>query len=158
MHAVRWDLMSWILWLKLAHILTAIVAVGANVTYTFWIRRAERDPQHLAWTIGSIRRLDRTVATPSYVLVLLTGLVMVAGGYFSFEARWIQLALVLYVVVVILAIAVYAPTFRRQLRAAETDPTSDEYRALSRRTQAYGWLVTGVVVIIVALMVLKPSF
>lgn len=149
--------MSWILLLKLAHILAAVVAVGANVTYTFWIRRAERDPQHLAWTIGSIRKLDRTIATPSYVVVLLTGLAMVMGGYFSFEARWIQAAIVLYVVVVILAIAVYAPTFRRQLRAAEANPTSAEYRALSRRTQLYGWLVTGVVVVIFALMVFKPT-
>ncbi|MFN8620887.1 MAG: DUF2269 family protein [Chloroflexota bacterium] len=149
--------MSAILLLKLAHILAAIVAVGANVTYTFWIRRAERDPQHLAWTIAGIRRLDRRISTPSYVLVLLTGLAMVAGGYFSFGTRWIQAALVLYVIVVILAIAVYAPTFRRQLRAAEVDPTSAEYRALSRRTQLYGWLVTGVVVVIIGLMVLKPA-
>ena len=68
--------MDWILLLKLLHILSAVVAVGANLTCAFWIRCAERDPQHLAWVIGTIRRLGNTIATPSYMVVLITGLSM----------------------------------------------------------------------------------
>jgi hypothetical protein len=45
----------------------------------------------------------------------------------------------------------------RQLAAAEGDPTSAEYRALSRPTQAYGRLVTAIVVVTVAQMVLMPA-
>ena len=149
--------MDWILLLKLLHILSAVVAVGANLTYAFWIRRAERDPQHLAWVIGTIRRLDNRIATPSYVVVLITGLLMVFGGYFSFGMSWIQLAIALYVLVVIVAITAFAPAFRRQLAAAERDPAAPEYRELARRSMLLTWLTIGIVVVIVYLMVFKPA-
>jgi hypothetical protein len=32
------------LWLKLFHVAAAIVAVGTNVTYFVWLRRAKGDP------------------------------------------------------------------------------------------------------------------
>jgi uncharacterized membrane protein len=149
--------MDWILFLKLLHIVSAVVAVGANLTYAFWIRRAERDPEHLAWTIGTIRRLDNSIATPSYVVVLITGLLMVFGGWFSFSTSWIQLAIGLYVLVVVVAVAAFAPTFRRQLAAAQADPRSAEYRELARRSTIYGWLTTGIVLVILYLMVFKPT-
>ena len=60
--------------LRLLHILLAIVAVGANLTYALWLRQAERDPAHLAYTIRGIRWIDRHVANPAYALLLLTGL------------------------------------------------------------------------------------
>ena len=44
--------------LKVVHVLAAIVAVGANLTYAFWLGRAGTDRDRLVWTIGSIRRLD----------------------------------------------------------------------------------------------------
>lgn len=148
--------MDVILLLKLAHIASAIVAVGANLTYAFWIRRAEKDPQHLAWTIGTIRRLDNAVAGPAYVLVLITGILMIVGGHFSFSVSWIQLAIALYLVVVIVAMAAFAPTLRRQLDAA-SNPGSAEYRALASRSAAFGWLTMAIVLVIAALMVFKPT-
>ena len=72
--------MSLVLLLKLVHVLSAIVAVGANVTYPFWLRLAGRDRDRLVWTINGIRRLDRTVANPAYGVLLLTGVLMVLGG------------------------------------------------------------------------------
>jgi len=72
-----------ILLLKVVHILAAIVAVGSNVTYAFWLRRAGLDRDRLIFTIEGIRLLDSWIANPAYVLVLLTGLGMVALGAFS---------------------------------------------------------------------------
>lgn len=149
--------MDGILLTKLLHIAAAVIAVGANVTYAFWIRRAERDPEHLAWTLGTIRRLDRTLATPSYVVVLLTGFLMLGLGWFSLSAAWIQLAIGLYVLVVVVAIVGFAPAFRRQLAAAEADPGSAAYRAAARKTAIYTWATIGVVVVISYLMVFKPA-
>ena len=79
--------------LKLIHILAALTAVGANLTYTFWIRRAGTDRDRLVWTIEGVRRLDNTIATPAYVVVLITGVLMVLGGLFSFETGWIMAAI-----------------------------------------------------------------
>ncbi len=80
--------------MKVIQVIAAIVAVGANLTYAFWLRRAGTDDRdRLVWTIGSIRRLDNLIATPAYVVVLLSGLGMVFTGAFSFSAGWIQIAL-----------------------------------------------------------------
>ena len=146
-----------VLLLKLAHVLSAIVAVGANLTYAFWLRRAGTDDrERLVWTIGSIRRLDNLIATPAYVVVLLTGLGMVFAGAFSFSALWIQVAIWLYVLVVILSIVLYAPALRRQLAEAEADPSSAAYRAAAARSNVLGIVVIAIVLVIVFLMVVKP--
>lgn len=142
--------------LKVIHILAAITAVGANITYTYWLRRAGLDRDRLVWTIGGIRRLDNVIATPAYVVVLITGILMVAGGLFSFQAGWIQAAIALYVVVVVVAIGLYAPALKRQLEAAEQDPTSGAYAVAASRSNLFGLLTLLAVLVIVVLMVLKP--
>jgi len=104
--------MSLVLLLKLVHVLAAIVAVGANVTYAFWLRLAGRDRDRLVWTIDGVRRLDRTIANPAYGVLLVTGVLMVVGGLYSFETGWIAAAIVLYVVTAIVGVALYGPAIR----------------------------------------------
>jgi uncharacterized membrane protein len=143
--------------LKFVHVLAAIVAVGANVTYAFWLRRAGHDPDKLPWAIRGIQTLDNRIANPAYLVLLVTGLWMVLGGFgFSFERGWIVAALVLYVALVIVGIFIYAPTIRRQLEEAERDPTSSAYVAIERRSTVLGITTLIAVLAIVALMVTKP--
>ena len=61
--------MSLVFVLKLIHVLAAITAVGANLTYTYWLRYAGQDRDRLLWTISGIRRLDNFIATPAYVVL-----------------------------------------------------------------------------------------
>ncbi len=151
--------MSLVLVLKVVHILAAIVAVGANVTYAFWLRRAGTDDrERLVFTVETIHKLDNLIATPAYVVVLLSGLGMVISGAFSFETRWIQLAIGLYVLVVALSVAGHAPALRRQLAEAKVDPASAAYRAAAGRANLLGIVVLVIVLAIVVLMVTKPAF
>ncbi len=143
--------------LKLVHISAAIVAVGANVSYAYWLRRAGLDRERLVDAIHGIRGLDRRVANPAYVIVLLSGLAMAAIGPFTFDAVWLRAALGLYVFVVIFGIGIYAPTMRRQLAEAERDPTSAAYRSVARRSSLYGLVAVAIVAAILTLMVVKPS-
>jgi uncharacterized membrane protein len=143
--------------LKLVHVLAAIVAVGANVTYAFWLRRAGHDRDKLAWAIRGVQFLDNRLANPAYVVLLITGVWMILGGAFSFQATWIAAALVLYVALVVVGIFLYAPTIRRQLEEAERDPTSAAYAAIERRSTLLGAATLIVVLVIVGLMVTKPT-
>ena len=145
-----------ILVLKLVHILAAIVALGANVSYGFWLRLAGRDRDRLLFAIEGIRWLDRRIANPMYVVVLLTGILMVLTGAYSFETGWIAASIALYVLVAVVGIAFFAPAIRRQLAEAERDPTSPAYAAAAARTTSLGLLTTAAVFVIVALMVTKP--
>lgn len=148
--------MSEILVLKLVHVLAAIVAVGANVSYGFWLRLAGRDRDRLRFAIEGIRWLDRRIANPMYVVVLVTGVVMVLAGAYSFETGWIAASIALYVLVAIVGIVLFAPATRRQLAEAERDPTSPAYAAAAARTTQLGLATTAAVFVIVALMVTKP--
>ena len=143
--------------LKLVHVVSVVIALGANLTYAFWLSRAGLDRERLVFVIESIRRLDRRVANPAYIVTLLAGVGMVLTGPFRFEALWISAAIVLYVLVAVLGITLYAPALRRQLALATVDPGTPDYAATARRAQAIGLLVTGLVLVIVALMILKPT-
>ena len=142
--------------LKFLHVLPVIVAVGANLTYAFWLRAAGHDRDRLVFAITTIRRLDRLVANPAYVVILLTGIAMVMSGAYSFETGWIAVSLVLYVSIAVFGIVAFAPALRRQLAEAERDPTSPAYAAAARRSNAFGLLATAIAVTIVFLMVTKP--
>jgi uncharacterized membrane protein len=148
--------MSLLVLLKVIHVLAAITAVGANLTYTYWLRYAGKDRDRLAWTLRGISRLDNFFATPAYVVLLITGVLMVVSGAFSFQTGWIAAAIALYVVVVVVGIALYAPGLRRQIAEAEVDPTSAAYAAAASRTNLFGVITTVIVLVIVVLMVAKP--
>ena len=142
---------------KYVHILAVITAVGANLTYAFWLARADRDATRLVFVIESIQRLDRRVANPAYIVAFIAGAAIVLTGPYSFGTPWIATAIVLYVLVAVLGITLYGPAVRRQLELASAAPESADYGAAARRSQLLGLLVTGAVLVIVALMVFKPG-
>lgn len=142
--------------LKLVHVGSAIVAVGANVTYAIWMSRAHRDRAHLVFVIETIRFLDRRLALPAYGLVLLTGIAMVARGVYSFTTGWIVAAIGLYLLAVVVGIVAFSPTIRRQLAEAKLDPSSAAYAELARRNNFLTLVTLTVVGAIVVLMVTKP--
>jgi uncharacterized membrane protein len=145
--------------LKLIHVLAAIVALGSNVTYAVWLSLAGRDRDRIVFAIEGIRRIDRRLANPAYVVLLLTGLWMVATGAYRFGApgmHWLDVAVALYVVTAIVGIALFAPTIRAQLAEARADPSSADYARLAARSRLLGVATIVVVVAIVTLMVTKP--
>jgi uncharacterized membrane protein len=145
-------------WLKVAHILLAIVAVGFNFSYGILIGRAAREPEHLRHVLGTVKVLDDRFATPAYGLLLVVGLAMVFIGPWDITDLWILLSLALYVALVIIGAALYTPTLRRQIAALdERGAASTEYGALHARGNQLGAVLGALVVVIVALMVLKPT-
>lgn len=149
------------IWLtfKLVHVLSVITAVGANLTYQFWYARAGREPAQLVWVIESIRRLDRRVANPAYLVAALAGVgIVLTNTDYTFQKPWIALAIVIYLVVAALGMMLYAPAMRRRLELARTAPASADYVAAARRSLLLGLVATGLVLVIVCLMVLQPTF
>jgi uncharacterized membrane protein len=142
---------------KYIHILAAIVAVGFNISYVVWIIRARREPTHTAFALKGIKFIDDRIANPAYGLLLLTGLLMVFLGGYSFTALWIDVALVLYVVLIVLAVRFYTPSLRDQIKLAEAgDTTSAAFTSLASRSQIVGQALGLIVLVILALMVFKP--
>lgn len=145
------------------HVLGAVVALGFSLSYGLWLRRAEGgDPRSRAFTLGTISWIDRRFTTPAYVNQLVTGVVLgLIGGAETFERAWLQVAIGIYVAIVVLAITVYAPAFRAQRELAEriADGADEEsaYPAAASRARGLGLLVTGLTLAVLVLMVWKPA-
>jgi uncharacterized membrane protein len=125
---------NWFLLLKTIHILSAIVAVGANATYAIWGVLAKHEPQHLGFALRGIKFIDDRVANPSYGVLFVSGLIM-ALTHYSIGLRWIISGIVLFVVVALIAALGYTPTIKRPGRRRAGD------RRLSqrRRTRPHDW-------------------
>src|SRR5207249_3394710 len=101
--------------------------------------------------------LDDYIANPCYGLLLVTGLALRFVGWSSFT-RWMLSAIVLYVVLVVIALAGYSPALRRQIAALEMEgATSTSYARWAGRARITGIATIPLVLAIVFLMVVKPS-
>jgi len=149
-------LMGWMLLLKSLHVLSAIVAVGSNLTYAVWSVRGSRDETHLGFALRGIKFIDDRIANPAYGVLLVTGLIM-AFIYFSITLTWILIGLTGIILVTVLAVTVYSPTLTRQISTFEVDgASSPAYQSLASRAQMVGTFMGVLVIAIVFVMVFKP--
>jgi uncharacterized membrane protein len=108
--------------------------------------------------LRGIKTLDDRFANPAYVLLLVLGLGMTFMAGIPLSTFWIASALVLYVVLVLLGLLVYSPTLKKQIAALEASGTSSpEYARLSQRGTVVGIVLAVDVLLIVFLMVVKPT-
>lgn len=143
--------------IKWLHILFAVAALGANMTYGIWLAAASRNPASLPFALRTIKLLDDRFANPAYGLLLVSGIALVLIGPYDFSTPWIQFSITLYVFAVLLGILGYSRTLRKQIALAEaTGPATAEYSAASRRGMLLGIMLAVLVVTIEFLMTAKP--
>jgi len=149
---------DWYLPLKLVHVLSAIVAVGTNVTYFVWLAAMKgRAPTQQAFALETIKKLDARLANPAYGVLPLTGVIMVlVTDGLGFTTFWIAVAIGLYILVGVIAGAFFAPSLRRQTELA-AEAGSPAYEAAALRTRTTGLLTMLPIAGILYLMVLKPT-
>jgi uncharacterized membrane protein len=144
--------------IKFIHILLAIAAIGANLTYGVWFARANADPPFAPVALRGIKFLDDWIANPAYLLMLPTGIAMVMIGHLSFATHWISWAMGLWVVAVLAGIFGYSPVLRAQIAAVDREGiASPAARALATRGYVWSGILGVLVFAIVVLMVFKPA-
>jgi uncharacterized membrane protein len=144
-------------WLKVLHIFLAIVAVGFNISYSIWLIRASREPQHTGYALRGIKFLDDRVANPAYIGLALVGVILVLMRW-SFADLWILIGIGLYLLMAVVALALYSPTLSRQIAVYEASgPDSREFVALSARGRVLGMALGAIVLVILLVMVVKPG-
>lgn len=142
---------------KYIHVVIAIVALGANITYAVWFSRANRSPEALVFTLKSVKAIDDYIATPAYVLLFPSGWLLASLADWSLTVPWILASLILYAVVSIVGLGIYSPTLNRQIVTAErVGSNAGEYTTIAFRTNTLGLGLNVLVLIIVYLMVAKP--
>ncbi len=144
--------------LKFIHIASAITAVGANITYGVWNVRAQSNPAQLGFALKGIKFIDDRIANPAYGVLLITGLLMVFIQRWPIGSLWIILALIFFAALAGLAFRVYSPLLRNQIRLVDAgDTSSPEFERLSRRSAMVGPVLGLLAVLILIMMVFKPT-
>lgn len=142
---------------KFVHILIALVALGTSAGLGVLLEFYGDDATHGAFLLRAIRTIERAIVLPGYALMLATGLWMVALTWSLRATAWLQAALALWVVGLVL-LGAYMPMLDRQIRLAEGSlRASAAYARLSRAGRVVGGGAGLVVVLILYLMVTKPA-
>ena len=143
--------------LRAAHVLLGVIALGGSLTFPIWRRRAELAPDQLAFTLRTIRWIDRRVVIPAYALQLVTGVALALAGGIPLTAGWLVASVALYLGATAIGLAVLGPAGRRQLALIDGGATATaEYGRLDRLTLRAELVAVGAIVAIFGLMVLKP--
>ena len=144
--------------IKWIYVLSAIAAVGANITYGIWIARASKEPKFLPFVLRNIKLIDDRVANPCYGLLLLTGLTMAFLAPIPLKTPWLLTGLTLYVIAGLLGAFGFTPIVKQQIQLLDSEGIdSPNYQAVAKKATLLGILVGVDVVIIVFLMVVKPA-
>ena len=142
--------------LKYVHIFSAIVAVGANVTYGVWSVRARNEPAHIGFAIRGIQFIDNRIANPAYGVLFLTGVAMIIVGGLGLPL-WIIVAVIVFVAIAVVGFALFTPLVRAQLKLVDAgDTSSPEFERLARRNAIIGPVLGLLVLVILAMMVFQP--
>jgi uncharacterized membrane protein len=150
------------LWLKLLHILGAIVWVGGGVMLSLVGGRAKKsgDPRIIADFAKTLSYVGLRALMPAVIVVLVTGVwIVLATSGFSFTQLWVLLALGAFAIAFLIG-AVYLSRVAINLErlATGTNPEPLAIRDLLSR-----WIIGYQVILLVLVfavwdMVFKPGF
>lgn len=144
--------------LKTVHVLAAIAAFGANISYFVWFRRAVNNPEARTYTLRTIKLMERAYVNPSYALAGITGVLLIQESPWEFSTPWVALSMVTYLFLMALGITVYAPLMRRLIQLAESgNGDSGDYRKIDRWANAIAGVLVVIVVFLVYLMTARPQ-
>ena len=142
--------------LKFFHILIAILALGTSAGLGIALEFYGSHPTHGPFLLRAIKRIVALFVLPGYVLMFVTGLLMVDMAW-PLTTKWIQEAMALWGVG-IADLVIFLAVLRRQIRLLEAEgPATAAYQRVSLLGRGLGAGLGLVVIFILYLMVFKPG-
>ena len=146
------------------HVLGAIAAFGPGFASMIVGPMVAKEPQYANFYARTQAATGRKLVTPLSISLAITGIGMiVVRGWSNLVAgkHWLEAAILLYVIAVVVSMAVLAPAGRKLVALTSTPPApgagpSDELRKAASRARVGGLVLTALVVVITLLMVTKP--
>jgi uncharacterized membrane protein len=156
--------MTYYLVLKYLHVLGAIILLGTGIGIAFFMVMAHHsgDPGHIARTAATVVVADGVFTATAVIVQPISGALLLYETGVPVGARWLLVSLALYG----LAGAFWLPVvwlqarMRDLARAAATSgqPLPVRYHELYRLWFLFGFPGFGSVMVILWLMIAKPSF
>ncbi len=146
-------------WLVLAHVLAAMVWLGALVILAAFAVRILRsgEPEEAGRFVGSLRVIGPLALAPAPLTLLAAGLAMVGDSdAWDFRQGWVQLGIALFAA----AFVVGAAHQSRTAIAAERFAASGDHAAALAQLRRWAWgtaLILALIVLATWDMVFKPG-
>lgn len=155
--------MNFVPWLLYAHILGAIAAFGPGFAFPFLGAAAGREPQHGGFLVRASYTIATRLIIPLAILQGITGVLLILSLKIDLLATgWLLVGIALYAIALYVAIGLNLPNIRRLVEMTSAPPPAGaggpppELMQRIANGRRYGLVLTGLVVVIVFLMVVKP--
>jgi len=148
------------------HVMGAILAFGPTFAYSIMGAMAGREPQHANFSARQVAAIGNKLVYPLAIFQGVTGvLLIVASGrdLSSASERWLGISIVLYAIALTYALTVQRNALHHLIEMTSTPPApgsppNPEIPATVQKIKRGGMFMGALVVIIVFLMVVKPTF
>jgi len=154
------------------HVMGAIVVFGPTFIFPIITSQARRSPQNFPFAATLSEYIERRIVIPGAIVQGITGvaLIIILGADLTSAAyRWLVGGIILYLIAIGFAILVQAKNAERMVHLMNSMPPGPppagapagpppEIAELGKKLQQGGMLLSVLVVLIVILMVTKPTF
>jgi len=153
------------------HVGGAIIAFGPTFTFPIIGSMGGKEPMHANFAIRLTERLEERLVLPLALFQAVTGVLLIWKVPFdTFSAHWLLLGIVLYVVSLVIVFANQLPYTRKLVEATKAPPPPPapgspppsgpppHIAAMIKRVQLGGMALTVLLIVIIFLMAVKPSF
>jgi uncharacterized membrane protein len=146
------------------HVMGAILAFGPTFAYSIMGSMAGREPQHANFSARQVAAIGDKLVGPLAIFQGVTGvLLIVASGRDLVNERWLGLAIILYAITLIYALTVQRNALHHLISMTSTPPApgsppNPDIPATVKKIQRGGMFLGAMIVTIVFLMVVKPTF
>ena len=148
------------------HVMGAIIAFGPTFAYSVMGSMAGREPQHANFSARQVQAIGNKLVYPLAIFQGVTGvLLIIASGRDLVAERWLGLAIILYAIALIYALTVQRNALHHLIELTSSPPPPDSppgpppgVAETVKKIQRGGMFLGALIVIIVFLMVVKPTF
>ena len=150
------------------HILTAIVAFGPTFAFSIIGRMGGAEPQHANFATRVSNAISHRIVLPAALTMPISGILMIWSAGMDVVQLWLLLGIGLYIVAITFSVLVQTPAVERLIQMTSMAPAPagpgaavagppPELRAAVARVQQGGMFLGVMIVVIVGLMVLRPT-
>jgi uncharacterized membrane protein len=151
-------------YLLFLHVLGAILAFGPTFAYSIMGAMAGREPQHANFSVRQVDAIGMRLTYPLAILQGVTGVLLILSVNMDLMSRaWLAIAIVLYIIALVYGLTVQRNAVHHLIELTSTPPApgtppNPEIPATVKKIQRGGMILGPLIVIIVFLMVVKPTF
>jgi uncharacterized membrane protein len=145
------------------HVMGAILAFGPTFAYSIMGAMAGREPQHANFSARQTQAIGNKLVYPLAIFQGITGVLLILAANLDMQHEtWLGLGIVLYAITLVYALTIQRNALHHLIELTSTPPApgsppNPEIPATVKKIQRGGMFLGLMIVVIVFLMVVKPT-